>query len=344
MNKEAKNQGLEALGKFINSFLNKSSEEYSEKEKELSKALEKAQISNPWFTQENLRFALKEWGNNLKKDKIEAWLSAYKINSTPKKVGLILAGNIPLVGFHDILCTVLSGHIPLIKMSSKDKELLPVLMKFWNEFSGNVLEYEWVDKLENFDAVIATGSNNTARYLEYYFKDYLNIIRKNRTSIALLTGGETDEELQLLAQDIFRYFGLGCRNVTRLFLPSDFDLERLFKNFVQHQDIVNHHKYANNYEYNRAIYLLNQEKFWDNHFVILKENDDLFSPLGVINFSRYQDIQEVKNFISLHREDIQCIVAKELEGENVVNFGETQSPELSTYADNVDTMAFLSAL
>ena len=233
----------------------------------------------------------------------------------------------------------------MIKLSSKDKPILPFLLNKWNELSGGILEFHFVEKLENYDAVIATGSNNTARYLEYYFKDVPNIIRKNRTSIGVLKGDETNEEIQALAEDIFRYFGLGCRNVTRLFIPSEMPLDRLFENFINFKEIINHNQYANNYDYNRAIYLLNQEQFWDNNFVMLKEDEKLFSPLSVINFSRYETINDIQNFLSENEENIQCIVANStLEIPSAISFGEAQHPELDTYADNVDTMAFLSSL
>jgi len=223
--------------------------------------------------------------------------------------------------------------------------LIPFLLKQWNIFSEGNVTYELVGKLENFDAVIATGSNNTARYLEYYFQNHLSIIRKNRTSVAVLKGDETEEELQLLAEDVFRYFGLGCRNVTRLFIPEDFPLDRLFENFMNFKDIINHHKYANNYDYNRAIYLLNQERFWDNNFVLLKEDEALFSPLSVLNFSRYQNVEEVRSFLENHQNEIQCIVAKpELQIEQSLLFGEAQNPSLDTYADNVNTMQFLEVI
>ena len=234
---------------------------------------------------------------------------------------------------------------PLIKLSSKDRLILPFLLNKWNELSGGILEFHFVEKLENYDAVIATGSNNTARYLEYYFKDVPNIIRKNRTSIGVLKGDETNEEIKALAEDIFRYFGLGCRNVTRLFIPSEMPLDRLFENFINFKEIINHNQYANNYDYNRAIYLLNQEQFWDNNFVMLKEDEKLFSPLSVINFSRYETINDVQNFLSENEENIQCVVANStLEIPAAIGFGEAQHPELDTYADNVDTMAFLSNL
>ncbi|PST43485.1 acyl-CoA reductase [Riemerella anatipestifer] len=343
MNISIKISGLAQLGLFINQFLEKTGEIYSEEEALFSAKLSRAEIENPWFTQDSLRFALKQWADLLTEENLNDWVNSYPETKGGKKVGLILAGNIPLVGFHDVITVVLSGHIPVIKMSSKDKQILPFLLEKWASLSEGI-EYQLVEKLENYDAVIATGSNNTARYLEYYFKNKPNIIRKNRTSVAVLSGKETDEELQLLAEDIFRYFGLGCRNVTRLFIPQDFKLERLFENFVGFQDIINHHKYANNYDYNRAVYLLNQENFWDNNFVMLKEDSQLFSPLSVINFSRYDNIAEVETFLNENHENIQCIVSHLCLNRGEVGFGEAQTPSLNTYADNVDTMTFLRAI
>ncbi len=341
---ENKILGLEKLGDFINDFIKKDENNYTEKEERLAYLMKRSEIENPWFTQENQRYNLEQWSSLFTKKNIQNWLSKYELKNTSKRVGLILAGNIPLVGFHDIISVVLCNHIPVIKLSSKDRLVLPFLLELWNEFSNQEIEYHIVEKLEKFDAVIATGSNNTARYLEYYFKDRISIIRKNRTSIAVLKGDETDEELQLLANDIFRYFGLGCRNVTRILIPQDFKLDRLFENFVNHQDVINHNKYANNYDYNRAVYLLNQDQFWDNNFVMLKEDEKLFSPLSVINFSRYETLEEVKQFVEINKDEIQTIVAKpELELESI-GFGETQNPSLDTYADNVDTMAFLGQL
>ncbi|MBT0550036.1 acyl-CoA reductase [Riemerella anatipestifer] len=343
MNISIKISGLAQLGLFINQFLEKTEEVYSEEEALFSMKLSRSEIENPWFTQDSLRFALKQWADLLTEENLNDWVNSYPETKGGKKVGLILAGNIPLVGFHDVITVVLSGHIPVIKMSSKDKQILPFLLEKWASLSEGI-EYQLVEKLENYDAVIATGSNNTARYLEYYFKNKPNIIRKNRTSVAVLSGKETDEELQLLAEDIFRYFGLGCRNVTRLFIPQDFKLERLFENFVGFQDIINHHKYANNYDYNRAVYLLNQENFWDNNFVMLKEDAQLFSPLSVINFSRYDTIAEVETFLNENHENIQCIVSHLRLNRGEVGFGEAQTPSLNTYADDVDTMAFLRTI
>ncbi|WP_262887557.1 acyl-CoA reductase [Chryseobacterium fistulae] len=344
MNIEKQVLGLIALSDYIRKKLIEKTENHSENDLEFEKLLKKSEIENPWFTVNNQKIALKQWAELLTEENIDHWLRNYSISTISKRVGLILAGNIPLVGFHDIISTILSNHTALIKLSSKDRYLIPHLLNKWNEFSGNQVRYEFVEKLENFDAVIATGSNNTARYLEYYFKDYLSIIRKNRTSIAVLKGDETNEELQLLAKDIFQYFGLGCRNVTRIFIPENFTIDRLFENFLDFKDIINHHKYANNYDYNRAIYLLNQEKFWDNNFVMLKEDDKLFSPLSVINISRYSSLESVTDFILENEANIQCIVAKNELGIDSIAFGEAQNPSLDTYADNVDTMKFLEVI
>ncbi|WP_336717250.1 acyl-CoA reductase [Chryseobacterium mucoviscidosis] len=344
MNTENQVLGLTRLSQYIKDFLNKNQEDYNDNDSDFELLLKRSEIENPWFTIENQKFALKQWTDLLTEENIAHWLKEYQISKTTKRVGLILAGNIPLVGFHDVISVVLSNHIPVIKLSSKDKYMIPFLLKKWNEFSEGNVSFEFVEKLENFDAVIATGSNNTARYLEYYFKNHLNIIRKNRTSIAVLKGDETEGELKLLAEDIFRYFGLGCRNVSRLFIPQDFVIDRLFESFLDFQEIINHNKYANNYDYNRAVYLLNQDKFWDNNFVMLKEDEKLFSPLSVINFSRYSSLDEVKSFIAENGENIQCVVAKDELGLDSIKLGEAQNPGLNTYADNVDTMKFLSVI
>lgn len=338
-------KSLALLGKFLKIFNATISENFDEEQCQLKILVEKSEVENSWFTEESFRFCFDNWAENLTEERIAVWVESYTFARMPKNIGLILAGNIPLVGFHDVISVLLSGHRPIIKLSSKDQLVLPFLLRKWNNFAEGTLKFQFVERLENYDAVIATGSNNTARYLEYYFRDVPNIIRKNRTSVGVLSGDETDEELQHLAEDIFRYFGLGCRNVTRLFIPENISLDKLFENFIGFQKIINHHKYANNYDYHRAIYLLNQEKFWDNNFVILKEDDKLFSPLSVVNFSRYKSLSEVQNFLSENKTSIQCVVAhSQLNLENALGFGKAQCPALGTYADNVDTMKFLSHL
>ena len=344
MNIEKQISGLCKLSTYIKEFIEKNPANFTEDDERFSSILRKSENENSWFTIENQKISLNQWADLLTEKNIKNWLTKYQTATTPKKVGLILAGNIPLVGFHDVISVILSQHIPVIKLSSKDKTMLPFLLNKWNEFSEDNIQYEFAERLKDFEAVIATGSNNTARYLEYYFKDSLSIIRKNRTSVAVLKGDETVEELQLLAEDIFRYFGLGCRNVTRLFIPQDFLIDKIFENFLNFNDVINHHKYANNYEYNRAIYLLNAEKFWDNNFVMLKEDEALFSPLSVLNFSRYENIEEVHTFINENEKEIQAIVAKPELGFDSINFGEAQNPGLDTYADKVDTMKFLEVI
>ena len=344
MSRENQISGLHKLILYIKNFLASNTPDLHENDDEFNAVLRKSEIENPWFTIENQKFALKQWADLLTEHNLNQWLSQYKTPLLSKRVGLILAGNIPMVGFHDVISVILSNHIPVIKLSSKDKRLLPFLLEKWNELSAGNVPYEIVEKLENFDAVIATGSNNTARYLEYYFKESLSIIRKNRTSVAVLKGDETDGELQLLAEDIFRYYGLGCRNVTRMFIPEDFVIDRIFENFLNFKEVINHNKYANNYEYNRAVYLLNQEKFWDNNFVMLKEDEALFSPLSVINFSRYSTLDEVRDFIKANEENIQAVVAKPELGFESIGLGEAQNPGLDTYADHVDTMKFLEVI
>lgn len=336
--------GLAKVGEFLFDFLAQAPDNYNATQQSFANVLKQSKVENPWFDEHNMRFALNTWAQLLNVEAIKAWLAKYSFQDSGKKVGLILAGNIPMVGWHDVMSVILSDNIPMIKLSSKDRLVIPFLLNLWKEFSNDSVRYELVERLENFDAVIATGSNNTARYLEYYFKDKSAIIRKNRTSLAVLSGHETDEELQKLADDIFIYYGLGCRNVTRLLIPENFKLDRLFENFLNYQNIINHNKYANNYDYNRAVYLLNQDQFWDNNFVMLKQDDKLFSPLSVLHFSRYKTLEDISDFIKENENEIQTIVTNmDLEFESI-KLGIAQQPALDTYADNVDTMAFLCAL
>ncbi len=300
--------------------------------------LKLAEIQNPWFTQDNLKFCLEQWGKLLTEENLTNWIQNYQTTKNPKNVGIIMAGNIPLVGLHDLISVLLSGHNAIVKTSSKDEVLMGFVIEYLRDFNEDLKNsIQKLERLKNHDAVIATGSNNTARYFEYYFKDSPNIIRKNRTSVAVLNGKESVEDLRKLAEDIFRYFGLGCRNVTKLYLPKGFNTDLLFESFFQWKEVINHTKYANNYEYNRAIYLMGNEKFLDNNFVMLKESDELFSPIGVVNYAFYEDLNDVKNELTQNEEKIQCIVGSDFS----VQFGETQTPSLTDYADGVDTMEFL---
>jgi hypothetical protein len=256
----------------------------------------------------------------------------------PKTVAIICAGNIPMVGWHDVFCTLLCGHSALVKLSSDDAQLMPaaivVLEKFWPEVT-DLVKYAH-GKMENFDAVIATGSNNTGRYFEHYFSSYPHIIRKNRNSVAILNGTETPEELQELGKDIFAYFGLGCRNVTKIYMPEGYDINKVFEGIYSFHPIVNHNKYANNYDYNKAVWLLNQEDLLENGFILFRKDKGIASPTGSMYYEYYADETELRKELAEKAEQIQCIVSK-----NDIPFGQAQNPGLADFADNVDTMEFL---
>ena len=301
---------------------------------------------NPWFTDENIDYALTEISNSLRQENLEKWLSMYpqlQNEKEAKRVGVITAGNIPLVGFHDFLSVLITGNIFVGKLSSKDDKLMPRVIKLLIEIDPKFENYITLSKskMENFDSVIATGSNNSARYFEYYFGKYPHIIRKNRNSVAVLTGEETDEELQLLADDIFLYFGLGCRSVSKLFLPDGYDLDHVFRNSLKHKNVINHNKYANNYDYNRVIYMMNKIEFKDNGIMLLKEDIAYASPVSVVYYENYSKLETVKKRLQRDNEMIQCIVSKENLIGNTVKFGETQKPRLWDFADNIDTIKFL---
>jgi len=298
---------------------------------------------NGWFTEENILLALRSWGDLLTLDNLENWLSSYEIGkNTRKTVALIMAGNIPLVGFHDFLCVLITGNKALVKLSVSDKILLPLLADFLEETEPSLkTEIEFVDgKLENFDAVIATGSNNTARYFEYYFGQHPNIIRKNRNSVAVLTGNETPTQLEALGNDIFKYYGLGCRSVSKLFVPEGYDFDTFFKSIFPFNKIVNQNKYANNYDYNKAVYLMSDFPILDNGFLILKEDSSYSSPIASLNYEFYASKEKLKTRFIKDKEELQCIVSSGFI-DNEIDFGETQTPALNDYADGIDTVDFL---
>src|SRR5699024_7154139 len=246
-----------------------------------------------------------------------------------------MAGNIPLVGFHDFVCVLLSGHDALVKQSSKDKHLLPCLHKFLvsqDEGFSEMVEFK-DEQLKHFDAVIATGSNNTARYFEYYFAEHPHIIRKNRNSVAILNGDESEKELKALGEDIFRYFGLGCRNVSKLFVPKGYDFESFFKAIYEWKPLINHHKYANNYDYNKAVYLMSEFKMLDNGFLILKEEEIYASPIACLFYEHYESASSLRQKLQRDKENIQCVLRAKGET-GTLSFGESQRPQLTDYADN----------
>ena len=303
---------------------------------------------NLWFTEANQRLAIEAIATQmLDEQKLRAWVAAYALSEpvVPQVVGLVLAGNIPLVGFHDVLCTFVAGHRAQIKLSEKDQFLLPYLLELLGRFDPRANAYfELVQRLHDFDAVIATGSNNTSRYFEQYFGKYPHIIRRNRNAVAVLSGEETDAQLLALGDDIFRYFGMGCRNVSKLYVPEGYDFNRLLEvlhdNFKQ---LVRHSKYKNNYDHNSALYILNQVPFYNNGCLLLTENDALTSPIAGLHYSYYQDLPTLEAELNERAEEIQCVVSElPLRIESpLFSLGQAQRPGLADYADGVDTLAFL---
>ena len=296
---------------------------------------------NGWFIEENVRKAILELAFMIEPDKVDEWIQHFSFSENPVRVLIIMAGNIPLVGFHDLLCVILSGNKAIVKLSSEDSTLLPKLITWLvtiHPVLEDVISIEF-GLIKNIEAVIATGSDNANLHFEKYFGQVPRLFRKNRTSIALLTGSESKEQLYLLGSDIFSYFGKGCRNVTFILLPIEFNLDVFFEAIVPYGEIIHNKKYGNNYDYNRAIHLLNQENVLDNNFVLLKESSLLFSPIAMIHFHRYSTIEEVETILELNKENIQVVI-----GTNYVPFGNSQKPVLSDFADGINTMQWLEKL
>jgi hypothetical protein len=340
------NKHIEAfskLGEFLGQFSDNSNIPQDELSQKLATEIDSAVHYNGWFTINNVKFSLEQWHLALTKENLDTWLKDYNIPTTePKIIGLILAGNVPLVGFHDVLSVLVTGHKVLIKYSSNDQRLLPLILEKLKSINSSYSDRILVakDQLKGFDAVIATGSNNTSRYFEYYFKDVPSIIRKNRHSVAILTGKETPEQLQLLANDIFRYYGLGCRNVSKLFVPEGYVFNEFFENIMNWSEVINDNKYANNYDYNKAVYLMSGANMLDNNFVLLKEDKGFSSPIGVLFQDSYKDLEDLKEILSAEKDNLQCVVSNNLKPHHIY-FGNTQHPKLWDYADNIDTVEFL---
>ncbi|QAA80423.1 acyl-CoA reductase [Aequorivita sp. H23M31] len=316
---------------------------------EFESILTKAQAENGWFTLENIKFALQNWSKTLTEENLTRWVSKYDFKSfsseNVKTVAIVMAGNVPLVGFHDFISVLITGNKVLTKLSSNDRVLLPFL-------SGKLIATEpdfenyiqfTEGKLKDFDAVIATGSDNTSRYFDFYFQKYPHIIRRNRNSVAVLTGNETEKELALLSDDIFRYFGLGCRNVSKLYVPQNYNFDKFFNAVYSWKEIINNHKYINNYDYNKAVYLMDSLPLLDNEFLLLKEDSAFSSPIAVVFYEKYNSDSDVLELLKEHSENLQCIVSNK-PGINGIPFGKTQNPELWDYADGVDTVEFLLSL
>ena len=341
-----------ALGNFLSQF---SSNKIEKKETVLHNELfydgfihqiKLAEQYNSWFTKESILFSIENWAHALTKENLVNWISKEIVEeSTSKIVAIVMAGNIPLVGFHDFLSVLISGHSVLVKQSSNDKHLIPFLAKYLEyaekSFKGKISFTE--EKLTGFDAVIATGSTNTTRYFEYYFKNKPSIIRKNRNSVAVITGTESSDDFENLSNDIFRYFGLGCRSVSKLFVPKGYNFDQFFQGMYKQHEIINNAKYANNYDYNKAVYLMSEFSILENGFLMIKEDESFASPIATIFYEYYDNLNDLKIKIQTESENIQCIVANNFI-ENEVKFGQTQYPKLWDYADGVNTIQFLSKI
>ncbi len=311
----------------------------------LDRAIVAAKNENLWFTDESIQNALRGLVYLLDEEKLQNWLAKYTFSEQPKTVACVLAGNVPMVGFHDMLCVLLAGHKFVGKASSKDSRLLFAIAEILKDIELRCGEQiQFVANLQNvnYDAVIATGSNNTARYFEQYFGKKPNIIRKGRSSVAILTGNETPEQLQGLADDIFMYFGLGCRNVSKLYIPKGFDIRTIFPKFEKYSHYKNHNKWMNNYDYNRSIYLVNQEAFYETGFALFKENSAMLSPISTVYYQEYNSLDELKIVLSQYSEQLQCVVSNT--GGDFIPLGKAQFPELDDYADGIDTLAFLQKI
>lgn len=304
-----------------------------------------AEQKNHWFTQNAIRFTIAELSKQLTEANLVQWVSRYNLNElqTPKNIGLVLAGNIPLVGFHDILCCLISGNHVTAKLSHKDQDLYIFIKNILIEISD---EYEHKitftpDQLKDIDAIIATGSNNSKRYFEHYFGKYPNIIRSNRNSIAIINEDLSEDDIYQIGSDIFTYFGLGCRNISFLLIPEGYKLEHFIKNIERYSHIIEHNKYANNYSYQRTLLALNNSTYLDNGFCTFTQNESLSSPIGVLHFAYYKNEADLESFVDAHKHEIQCIVSKTKHQFKTYSLGMAQKPELWDYADNIDTIDFL---
>jgi hypothetical protein len=317
---------------------------YDDENQEFPATLQKARDKNPWFTFEEQKRALRGIVHLLDEDKLLKWTASYpgtENTKNPKTAGVIMAGNIPMVGFHDLLCVLLSGNRLQAKCSGNDAVLLPWFAKMLAEADERFAdEITFTERIAGIDAVIATGSNNSARYFEYYFGKYPHVIRKNRNGVAVLTGKENADDLHQLGIDIFSYFGMGCRNVTKLYVPEGYDFNTFYEAMKDFPEVMQHNRYMSNYDYHNALLMMNLEKFLTNNFLILRQQASLSTPVSVVHYEQYDDIKKLEKELHQKKEFIQCI-ASAYPAEGWIPLGQTQLPGLTDYADGVDTMQFL---
>lgn len=347
MEKQRIVDNLIELGKFFSETLvlakNNEIEKASDLHKRAVDLIQTAFHHNSWFTPEFVEQAYASWADTLNKKNIEEWLQKYDLKpvDAPRKVGVIMAGNIPMVGLHDALCVLVAGYHLSAKLSSKDNQLMNLCLDVLAQ-----LDEDWkqrihkVERLNDADLLIATGNDNSARYFEYYFREVPKIIRKNRTSLAILSHEVPQAALEGLARDVFTYFGLGCRNITKVYIPQEFDLDQIFNALYPYKEVANHNQYANNYDYNKAVYLMNKVDLLENGFILLKEDEGLHSPLGVLFYERYNDLASLEQKLAILDDQIQ-LIASDMEHPKFKKLGQAQIPELWDYADGIDTIDFL---
>ncbi|MBK7963924.1 MAG: acyl-CoA reductase [Bacteroidetes bacterium] len=343
MKKSERIEILSVWGNAIGALVDELESAGNHSENPLQRVLVLAKNANAWFTFDNIIRSLKAHVAWLEKSNLERWATQYpEIDSlkVKKRVGIIMAGNIPAVGFHDLLSVLMSGHSPVIKCSSDDKFLLPFYIEVLRKISLDMAKTISVEeRFTDIDAVIATGNNNSSRYFDYYFGRYPHIIRKNRNSVGILKGDETESDFTNLGNDIFSYFGLGCRNVSKLYVPMDYNFNSFFQAIESFSELLNHNKFMNNYDYHRALYLLNSESFLTNNFLLLREASSIATPVSVLHFDYYEDEKSLEETLRAEQENIQCIV-----GGKYLPFGTSQQPRLDEYADGVDTLKFLMGI
>ena len=338
MNLEERIESFAILGKILREALDGKSVTFG---KQINSLIDNQQNFNPWFTPENVKKATSAIAKELTEENLNLWTNAYpelKLQAESLNAGVIMAGNIPLVGFHDFISVLIGGNNLIARTSSKDSAIIvlisEILCSINKNFRKKIIFTEGT--LANFDVVIATGSNNSSRYFDYYFRKYPHIIRKNRNSIAIIDGNESDDELDNLGSDIFSYFGLGCRNVSKIYIPKGYDIRTMTRRWDSFSELMNHTKYANNYDFNKAVFLVNKEIFLDSGYLLLKEDTRIPSPVSVLHFEYYESLDTLNQQIDLVKEKIQCIVGKQF-----IPFGQTQSPHLWDYADGIDIIEFL---
>ncbi|TXB60079.1 acyl-CoA reductase [Phaeodactylibacter luteus] len=314
----------------------------------LEAVMKRTEYNNGWFTVAQQQASISAIARQfLDRAALEAWASPYELEpATPQTVGIVMAGNIPLVGFHDWLSVFVAGHRAVVKLSEKDQFLFPYLMKVLQQLDSRTAGYvKLANRLEGFDAVIATGSNNAARYFEAYFGKYPHIIRRNRNAAAVLSGSETPEELNALGQDVFQYYGLGCRNVSKVYVPKGYDFGPLLQALHNYREVVLNTKYKNNFDYNYALHLLNNEPFRANGCIMLLENPQLHSRIACLHYEYFETIDEVEKDLQARKGELQCVVARPgLLQRPAFAFGKAQQPSLTDYPDDVNLLEFLAQL